>query len=111
VMALGEADIFEVVVFAAGAHAFLCCGGFVVVALLEAEENVFELIHPGVGEEEGGVAMGDERGTADAAVAFALEEAEEHFADLVPAHFLGVMRRHGFADILTVQRWLRWRRW
>jgi hypothetical protein len=39
-------------------------------------------------------------------MAFALEEAEEHFADLVSAHFLGVMRRHGFADILAVRRWL-----
>ncbi len=110
-MALGEADIFEVVVFAAGAHAFLCCGGFVVVALFQAEEDVFELVHSGVGEEESGVAMWDERGAADAAVAFALEEAEKHLADLVSAHFLGVMRRHGFADILAVQRWLRWRRW
>ena len=44
-------------------------------------------------------------------MAFALEEAEEHFADLVSAHFLGVMRRHGFADILAVQRWLRLWRW
>jgi hypothetical protein len=29
-------------------------------------------------------------------MAFALEKAKEHLADLVSAHFLGVRRRHGF---------------
>ncbi len=110
-MALGEADIFEVVMFAAGADAFLGSGGFVVVALFEPKEDVFELVHPCIGEEEGGVAMGNERRAADAAMAFALEKAEEHFADVVSAHFLGFRRRHGFADILAVQRWLSLPRW
>ena len=59
VVALGEADIFEVVVFAAGANAFLCCRGAVVVALFEAEEDVLELVHASVGEEQGGIAMRD----------------------------------------------------
>src|SRR5271163_3035549 len=74
VMAFGEADVFEVVVLAAGADAFLGSGGFVVVAFFEAEEDVFELVHASVGKEEGGVAVGYERGTADAAMAFALEK-------------------------------------
>ena len=43
VMAAGVADIFEIVVLAAGAHALLGAGGAGVVALLEAEEDVLEL--------------------------------------------------------------------
>ncbi len=49
-MAFGEADIFQVVVLAAGADAFLRGGGAVVVAFFQAEKNVLELVHPGVGE-------------------------------------------------------------
>src|SRR4029077_2347136 len=82
-VALGEADVVQVVVLAAGADAFLGSGGAVVVALFEAEEHVLELVHPGVGEQKGGVAMRNERGAADAAMAFALEEAEKGFADVV----------------------------
>src|SRR5258707_1699999 len=85
VAALGEADIFEVVVLASGAHAFLRGGGLVVVALLEAEEDVLELVHPGIGEEQSGIAVGDQRGAAHAAVPFAFKEAQKRLADLVAA--------------------------
>src|SRR5260370_17788790 len=84
-MALGEADIFEVVVFATSAHAFLRRGGLVVLALFESEEDILELVHPGIGEEQGGVAMRHERGAAHAAMAFAFKEAQEGFAYFVAA--------------------------
>ena len=112
VVALGEADVFEVVVLAAGADAFLGGGGAVVVALFEAEEDVLELVHAGVGEKQGGIAVGNERRAADAAVAFALEEAEEGLADFVAAPFqfggvaghLGLVRSRGNnADIIAEQ--------
>ena len=61
VMALGEADVFEVVVLAAGADAFLGGCGAIVVAFFESEENILELVHAGVGEEERGIAVRDER--------------------------------------------------
>ena len=110
VVALGEAHVFEVVVFAAGADAFLGGGGAVVVALFEAQEDVFELVHAGVGEEQRGVAVGYERTAADAAVAFALKEAEKGLADVVAAPFqfcgvashLGLVRLRGNnADIIA----------
>ncbi len=86
VMTIGEADVFEVVVLAAGADAFLARNGAAVVALLESEEDIFELVHPGVGEEQGGIVHGNERGTAHSSMAFLFEEAEEHFADFVSGH-------------------------
>ena len=52
VVARGVADIVEVVVLAAGAHAFLRGRRLRVGALLEAGEDVLELHHPGIGEHQ-----------------------------------------------------------
>ena len=82
VMAVGEADVFEIVVLAAGAHALLRCRGAVVVALFEPEEDVLELVHAGVGEEERRVVGRNERGGMDLAVTLLDEEVEEFAADL-----------------------------
>ena len=82
VVAAGEADVFEVVVLAAGADAFLRGGGAGVVALLGAEEDVLELVHAGVGEEQRGVVGGDERGGVHAAMLFAFEKTQEIFTNL-----------------------------
>src|SRR5438105_2210392 len=82
-MPRGAADILEIVVLAAGANAFLRRRCARVVALLTAEENVFELIHAGVGEEQRGIARGDERRAGHFAMAVANEVVEELSADLV----------------------------
>jgi len=69
-----EADVFEVVVFAAGADAFLRVGGAGVAARNDArpfgdvrgalaEEDGHELVHAGVGEKEvGGIGQQARRG-------------------------------------------------
>src|ERR1700690_1872504 len=82
-MAVGEANILEVVVLAARANAFLARGGALIVAIFEAEENILELVHAGVGEEERGVVRRDERTAAHGAVAALLEEFQEGLADFV----------------------------
>ncbi len=51
-MARGVADIVEVVVLAAGAHAFLRRGGALIGPLLDAGEDVLELHHAGIGEHQ-----------------------------------------------------------
>ena len=50
------ADVFEVVVFTAGADALLRvgCAGWAVGCRLAAEKVGHELVHPGVGEEQSG---------------------------------------------------------
>ena len=90
-VAAGVADVFEIVVLAAGADAFLGCGGAVVVALLDAEEDVFELIHPGVGEEQSGVIRGDQRRAGHDSVAVAFEIAQEFFSDFVACQ-IGILK-------------------
>ena len=90
------ADVLEVVVFAAGADAFLGVGGagvlggagagpFGDVGLFVTEEDGHELVHAGVGEEESG-RVRQERGRRDDRVALGGEEIEEGLADLGGGH-------------------------
>src|SRR5437899_12609976 len=72
VMPLGEADIFEVVVLAAGAHAFLRRRRPRVIPLFEAEENVLELVHPCIRKQQRSVPMRHQRRAAHPPVALAV---------------------------------------
>ncbi len=86
VMAAGVADVFEIVVLAAGADAFLGRGGAGVVAGFETLEDLFELVHAGVGEEQGGVVGRQEGAAADDAVPAGVEEVEKTLTDVVAGH-------------------------
>ena len=74
VVARGVADVLEVVVLAAGAHAALRARGARVGALLRAEEDVLELDHAGVGEQQRRVVARHQRARGHDGVAVALEE-------------------------------------
>ena len=76
----GVADVFQVVVFAACAYAFLRGSGAVVGAFVEAEEYVFKLVHACVGKQQGRVVVWHERGRADDGVAFRFEKFQEFLA-------------------------------
>ena len=91
-MAVREADVFKVVMLAAGADTFLRCRRARIFALFEAQENVLELVHPGVGEQQRGVVGRDERRTADSAVwQFArLEKSQKCFPDVAAAQQKGL---------------------
>jgi len=66
--------VLQVIVLAAGPHAFLGAGGPVVAPVLHTKEAVLELVHAGIGEEKGRVVVGDEEGTGDHGVAAVLEK-------------------------------------
>ena len=85
VMARGIADIVEVVVLAAGAHAFLRRGGARIGALLDAGEDVLELHHAGVGEHQRRIIVRHERRGGDFLVPIVREIVEEGGSDLVDA--------------------------
>src|SRR6185437_11606460 len=82
VVTIGEADVFEVVVLAAGAHAFLRSGGAIVVALFQSKKDVFKLVHPRVGEEQRGIVVRDERRGVHLAVSLLDEEVQKLAANL-----------------------------
>ena len=92
VMAGGIAHVFEIVVFAAGAHAALAGSGAHIVALVASQEAVLELHHAGVGEEQCRVVTRHEAGGRDHGVAALAEKFEEGATDVRRTHirrFLG----------------------
>jgi hypothetical protein len=80
VVARRVADVLEVVVLAAGAHAALRGGRARVRALIGAEEHVLELDHARVGEHQRRVVTGHEARRADDRMALRFEELEEFLA-------------------------------
>ena len=85
VVARGVADIVEVVVLAAGAHAFLRRHRPQIGPLLQAGEDVLELHHAGIGEHQGRVVARHERRRRHHGVTVAGEIIEEARPDLVDA--------------------------
>ncbi|KAF5038086.1 hypothetical protein DSECCO2_557960 [anaerobic digester metagenome] len=83
VVARGAAHVFEVVVLAAHAQALLRGGGPHVAALFLPQENLLELLHPRVGEQQRGVVLGHEGRRAHDLVALRLEEFKEPAPDFV----------------------------
>ena len=81
----GVADIVEVVVLAAGAHAFLRGGGARIGALFEAGEDVLELHHPGIGEHQGRIVARHERRGRHDLVPVRREIVEKGRSDFVDA--------------------------
>src|SRR6056297_1080501 len=81
VMAGRVADVFEIVVLAAGAHAALRSRCALVIALFGAEEDVLELDHSRIGEKQRRIVARHQRtGAHDSMLAFG-EEIEEFAAD------------------------------
>ena len=88
VMARRIADILEVIMLAAGAHAFLGGCGARIGALFNAGKNILELDHARIGEHEGGVIARHQRRRGDALMAVGLEEIEKGRPDFVNAAHL-----------------------
>src|SRR5437016_68697 len=57
-----EPDVFQVIMFSPGPHAFLVGGGSLVRPLVNAKKNIFKLRHSGICEKQGGIIIRDESG-------------------------------------------------
>ncbi len=86
VMAGCVADVFEVVVLAAGAHAALRGRGARIRTALRSEEYVLELDHAGVREQQRGIVAGHKARRADDRMALRFKELEEFLADVGGFH-------------------------
>src|SRR6478752_3209092 len=85
-MPVRGADVVEVVMLARHAHDLLACRRARIVALLAAEQCVFELVHAGVREEERGVIARHKRRATHDAMAARLEELQKRGSDFVGSH-------------------------
>jgi hypothetical protein len=86
VMPGGATDIFQVVVFAAGPNAFLRTAGPGVVPVLQTEEQVLELVHAGIGEQQRRVILRYEVRTGDDRMASLNKKLQETFPDFFSSH-------------------------
>ena len=85
VMPRGVADIVEIIVLAAGAHAFLRGGRARAATLFDAGEGVLELHHARVGEHQRRIIVRDERRRRDELMIVAREIIEKSRTDLIDA--------------------------
>ena len=79
----GIADVFQIVVLATGAHAFLRRGGALIGPLLQAGEDVLELHHAGIGEQQCRIVARHQRARRDDLVIVAREIVEKRGANVV----------------------------
>ena len=89
VMPRRVADVLEIVVLAAGAHAALRAGRAVVAALVLAQEHVLELHHAGVREQQRRIVAGHERAGGHDLVAVLAEKLQKQRAQRGARQALG----------------------
>src|SRR5262245_3161722 len=80
-------DVVEIVVFAAGADAFLAGRCSAIGALFATKKSILELDHAGVDEKQRRIFSRYEGGTLDDSVAAVLEEFKKPPANFVTIHF------------------------
>ena len=80
------ADLFEVVVLAADAKAFLTVRHPLGCRRCVAEENILELVHAGIGKHQRGVVLDHHGGRRHDGVPLACKEVREGLPDLFDCH-------------------------
>ena len=85
------AHVFKIVMFATRAHTALRGHRALVLALVVAKEDVLELHHAGIREQQCRIVAGDERRTRDNLVALPMEEFQKSAAQLVAGHVFHVL--------------------
>lgn len=82
VVTSGVTDVFQIVVFTTRTHTALrgrCAG---IITLIETKENILELVHPGVGKQQCGIVIRDQRAAGNYLMSFTVEKIEKRLTDL-----------------------------
>ena len=97
VMVSVAADRFEIVMLARNTQAFLNVDDAQVRRSAHAEEIILELHHPGVDEEQGGVALGNQRGGRHDRMTALGEKIEKRLSNFgsSPAHVVQIVAGEG----------------
>ena len=78
---ISESDVLEIIVLSACPHALLRRRSPRVIALFQAEEDVLELVHPSIGEQQRGVVVRDERRRMHLAMSLLNEKVQKFSAN------------------------------
>jgi hypothetical protein len=79
-------NLLQIVVFSTRPNALLGAACPDIVAFFEAEENILELVHPCIGEEQRRVIVGNEAGTGDDGMSPVLEILKKQCPDFFACH-------------------------
>jgi hypothetical protein len=82
----GRTHILQVIMLATDPHTLLGIRRPGILPLFQAKEDVFELIHPGVGEQQSGIITRYQRVAGYDGVVFAGEEIEKSLPNLCAGH-------------------------
>ena len=102
VMVSVVADLLQVVVLARHAQTFLRIGHPAVFDRRVPQEQIFKLVHPGVGEHQGRVVLDDHRSRRHDHMPFAAEKIEKSFSDLIRIHTLLIIS--AYCDALSCRK-------
>ena len=86
VMPRGIANVFQIIVLAAGAHAALRGGSAYIVALVLPEKHILELHHAGIGKQQRGIVARHQWTRGDDGVALARKVVEKLAANFITVH-------------------------
>jgi hypothetical protein len=84
----GLAHVLEIIVLSTRTNALLRCRCANVVPLLFPQEDIFELVHPGVGEEQRRIVGGNQRRALHDAMTLLLEVLQKSVANLVSSQMI-----------------------
>jgi hypothetical protein len=82
----GTADLLQIVVLSSRPNTLLGAACPCIISLFQAEEDIFELIHPGIGKKERRVIVGNKAGTGDDCVPPVLKKIEKFCPDFFSSH-------------------------
>ena len=100
VVTRGVADVFQIVVLTTRTNATLRGGRARIITFVETKENILELVHPGVGKQQGRVVMRHQGAARNYLMSFTMEKVEKRLTDLSGA------LAHNYPEIkLTKCRW------
>jgi hypothetical protein len=77
----GTADLFQIVVLPSRPNALLGAACPRIISLFQAEEDILELIHPGIGKKERRVIVGNKAGAADDGVPPVMKKIDKFYPD------------------------------
>jgi hypothetical protein len=86
VMVWRRAHLLQVVQMARDTHTFLGIGHARVPRLLQAQKDVLELVHPCIGQKQGGITYRHQRGAGNNQVVLAGKKVQEGFSNFCTTH-------------------------